>query len=112
MATSTIKNNNMKELWSGSWNSGSITVQNSDKYNVFVICSDDIAIVCARLPDDSINGISATATSQSVTWTKAVKIQTNGTTWTLTNSSVMSHQGSAAHGGASAVTIDRIFGLI
>ena len=112
MATSTVKNNNMTELWSGSWNSGSITVPNSDKYNVFVIHSDDVAIICARLTDGSINGMSATPTRQDLIWTKAVKIQTNGTPWTLANSSVMGHQGNAIHGGTSAVAIDHIFGLI
>lgn len=80
-----LKGRVMKQIWSGSWTSGSINVPELPYYNVFVIqnTSSGTESVIAIRTGSYIRGFSSTGIAGPALWANGISLRVNGTTLTL-----------------------------
>ncbi len=112
MATSKIAKQTLyKELWSGTWSSGSITVTDSDKYAVFLAIADDTPLLGVRMSNTQIKFFGVVYGS-SRQYIKTVAVANNGNTWTNSGTSNMGHTANGNHTASAVAAINKIIGII
>lgn len=112
-----IKGRVMKQIWSGTWSSGNITVSEAPYYNLYIICINnyDTAVLAIKKPTKQtvIRGIGGyySGANQEIHAFSATT-DSGGTIWTLVNSGFQRHAPSDTHGTWTATTIVAIYGVL
>lgn len=103
-----------KTLWTGSWNSGSITVQDINKYNSIIVMVDtNDPIICYK-SNTGNNFRGATIIGGSSTYSQYAKLfdcAISGNTLTWNAAKELGHNASGNHNSGSAKTVSKIIGL-
>lgn len=106
-----LKGRVFKKLWEGTLtNGGTITVPESQYYNVFLVeteGSNDTGVM-ARTIDGGITGLIPAITSGLELWINLVRFKVNGTSWNMQ----VSQSISLKTGNTGTVKIGRIIGLL
>lgn len=106
-----IKNHINKTLWTGSWSSGTITVPDTDQYNVFIIYMVDMGTAIPVLKHGIyLRGWGGAAGDVAASFQFAATHQ--GDIWTLVSCTGMNHNSTSNHGTATSKTVSAIVGLI
>lgn len=101
-----------KELWTGTWSSGSITVPDTAKYSVFMATLGGEPVIV--LKDGSMFrafSIAANTTGDRQ-YTRTALGTISGNLWTLTYAGQMGHISGSNHANHSTQSITKIIGLI
>lgn len=108
------RGNICKQLWSGSWSSGAITVPNLQTYHLYAVTFDGAGTVALTYRYGSwFRGIGGYISASGYLYTYHVSAQISGNSLTLTKQSAeMSHNPSASHGAINNYVIDNIYGLL
>lgn len=102
-----------KLLWEGTWSSGSINVNNLNRYNsilVYVDASRD-PIPCYRDGNGNILGSVTLGSSNSNNYVKIFRAGVSGTTLTLNYARELGHLANGNHNAGENKTIYKIVGL-
>ena len=99
-----------KELWSGSWSSGTITVPNTDKYKAFLITMSGVGtLIIAFEHNNHIRGIGGYVANNPITaMTYHFSASISGDDWTLDGCTGIDHPG----GTNTSKVITQIIGLL
>ena len=101
-----------KTLWSGNWSSGSITVPDLNKYNLFKINMNGIASsIWAYRTAAYFRGLSGMG-GQGVAYTYQLGASVSGNTLALEACHGFKHNPSSNHGAATSYSISEIIGII
>lgn len=103
-----------KELWTGSWSSGNITVTDVSKYNSIIVFVDtNDCIVCHRNGDGTkFQGATILGSSSNYNqYSKLFICSVNGDTLTWSVARELGHNASGNHNAGSAKTVSKIIGL-
>lgn len=102
-----------KQLWSGTWSSGTITVPDTAKYIMFYMDISGSALIAFRL-DDVILGFGVAASGQAAQYIKAFRATISGNSWTFSNVTQTNHTGSTPYHSLSSTALEvrKIVGLI
>ena len=103
-----------KTLWTGTWNSGSITVQDINKYNsiiVMVDTSDPITCYRSNSGNNFRGSIIIGGASTSNQYAKLFDCTVNGNTLTWNVAKELGHNASGNHNAGSSKTVSKIIGL-
>ena len=113
-----LKGRVMKEIWSGTWSSGSITVSEAPYYNVFLLeLADTVTCIWAlrtQRNTATIRGIGgylvpSTGNQQLV----AIDIAASGTSLTMeARPRWMNHTPSGEHSGVTNTSVSKIYGVL
>lgn len=101
------------ELASGlSWSSGSVSVPNSSYYNIFIVKSGNINMICVKIGSLIRGGNLTPYISGGFTYSYAFSATFSDETWTLQQALSMSHTSAGSHGTEKTLTIDSIIGIL
>lgn len=102
-----------KELWSGSWESGTLTVADTDKYNLFMLwMSGSGTSILAVKHGTHIRGIGGYSSAAKSIIYYQFAATVSGNTWTHVACNAMNHLPGSAHGELSeSITISAVYGL-
>lgn len=102
-----------KQLWSGTWSSGTITVPDTAKYIMFYVDVSGSPLIAFRL-DDVVLGFCITASGQAAQYIKAFRATISGDSWTFVNATQTNHTGSTPYHSLSSTALEvrKIVGLI
>ena len=102
-----------KELWNGSWNSGTLDIPDTDKYNLFMlwITGSGTSILAVK-HGTHIRGIGGYSSAAKSIIYYQFAATVSGNAWSYVASNAMNHIPSAAHGALSdGLAITNIYGL-
>lgn len=102
-----------KLLWSGSWNSGTITVSDFDKYSLFQVqftwqATDAIAFKHSGF----FRGMGGYTTATPTITTFQINASISGTVLTMVALNAIDHLSNGAHSTASGLSVSNIIGLV
>lgn len=102
-----------KTLWTGTWTSGSITVNGASGYHSFIVYVDNSQdpIVCYRDGNGNIMGSIVVGNPNGNQYIKTIRASINGDVLTWDFAKELAHNASSNHGTASNKTIYKIVGL-
>ena len=102
-----------EELWSGSWESGSITVPNTSEYKMFLIALDGVGtLIPAFKHNEYIRGVGGYSTSAPSVSTYQFAASFSGNKWTLAACNSLTHNNGGNHGSATSRTVSSIIGFL
>lgn len=111
----TIDENHIwKTLWSGSWASGSLTVEKTSKYRIFGIhLSGHGTITLAVRNGQYIRGVGGYVNDTPTNFTYHFAATVADDTWTYVGAGYMYHSGEGTHGPNNKnLTVDAIYGIL
>lgn len=102
-----------KELWSGSWKSGTITVPNTADYSLFKIQMDGQGTTVLGIRyGEHVRGIGGYAGDADEATIYQFTATYSGNTWTFKQCHSFKHNVSSSHGSATARTVSSIRGVV
>ena len=107
-----------KQLWTGSWYSGSKTIPESDKYTMFLVAMNNQGTyIPVFTTGQYVRGIGGYVTSDTYDYSFQFSANVSGTKWTLVNCDYLYHGASSSHGartkcGSSTFQISSIYGIV
>ena len=107
-----------KQLWTGSWYSGSKTIPESDRYTMFLVAMNNQGTyIPVFTTGEYVRGIGGYVTSDTYDYSFQFYATISGTTWTLVNCDYLYHGASSTHGartkcGSSTFQISSIYGIV
>lgn len=101
-----------KQLWSGTWSNGAITVPNTDKYFAFIVSQNGSPLLAVKA-GNIIRGFGITGQNDNNTaYTRAFGASLSGNTWTLQYNNYLVHTESGNHNAGATSKITEIIGLV
>ena len=116
MATSKIKKSPKEPmvLWRGTWDlSGSLTINRLSEYRLFIITGDGWPLLGVINGGGNVLAASVIGADGTDQYVRAIRINVNGNTISVTQNTNIRHRVSDVHGAAGTVgTITEIYGII
>lgn len=110
-----LNSNKPKLLWTGNWSGGSITVPNTDEYDVFavtVFSSGNRILATKNSTKNRVTGIlGAALSSNNNQYIDIITASISGNTWTLTNKHEVAHVSNGNH-SPTAIAFSEIYGVV
>lgn len=111
------ENHTFKTLWDGSWSKDSITIENADKYKMFLIAfsGHGTFAVAINQGNNYVRGVGGYVndTPTNFTYHFAATLSNSGKTWKYVGAGYMYHSGEGSHGpNNSGLTVSSIIGII
>lgn len=104
-----------KTLWTGTWSSGSITINETSNYNSFLVyvdnSQDPIPCYFNGSKTTIVGSIILGSGNNNNQYAKVFRANVSGTIWTLDYARELGHNASSNHNAGSNKTIYKIVGL-